>query len=792
MLAMSAGVSAQDAQVLINLAEIEKVNVTAQKRVQDVQDVPISISTLSASTIADLDISDVTQASKLIPNVMMDNTSPFAGSSSILSAYIRGIGQNDFAFNLEPGVGVYVDGVYYARTLGAVVDTLDLDRIDVLKGPQGTLFGKNTIGGAISITSRAPQDIQQMRAELTGGSFGRTDIRVSADIPLSENWLSQVSFSSKQRDGYQDLIDFPGSEAFNTDTGRFNTVNKQRSADDAKGGQDEINGRVKFQYQADEDFTLTLSADFTRVDETALPTTLLQMDVLPGGVLGLYNTCISTPADTLEQLGLGAACGPRATVGSALAGVNIDDNPDNDRLLFTDAFITGSTDVAYKGGSNFSVLDAWGVSAIMEWQLPDQMMLKSITAYRDLESQFGMSTIPSPITGSDISFDMRQDQISQEVQLTGTGFNDALQWATGLYYFHEDGTLLDTVIFGEGLIQIYGLNSLDNESIAAFTHLNYRLNNHWGLTFGARYTHEEKELEGGQRELNQFALKLGFPSFLLPDQSDLTRIYPLGVQTLDFDNFKIKAGAEYYPNEQTMVYLSYSEGFKSGGWTTRLTAPIEENIAPTFDPEEAKSIELGLKAEFWDDSVQLNMAAFATDYSDVQVMASRGLTPYFDNAAQNDIYGFEVESQVLLNNDLYMNLSYGYLDAKFDEVDEDGEIIVGTRQINSPEHSANARLRHYLPLDSGAELISMIGWSFTSQTTNNNLATELLKQSSVAQYDLAVKYVSAEGDWHLTLRGDNLSDEQVIVNGVFSDTYVTTSAVYTAGRTWSLTLGVHY
>jgi iron complex outermembrane recepter protein len=158
-------------------AGLEVISVTAQKRVENVQEVPITISAVSADSIRDNDISNVTEISAFIPNVEMDATSPFAGSSSVLSAFIRGIGQNDFAFNLEPGVGLYVDGVYYARTIGAVVDTLNLERIEVLKGPQGTLFGRNTIGGAISITTRAPDEDFNFQTETTLGSSKRQSIQ---------------------------------------------------------------------------------------------------------------------------------------------------------------------------------------------------------------------------------------------------------------------------------------------------------------------------------------------------------------------------------------------------------------------------------------------------------------------------------------------------------------------------------------------------------------------------------------------------------------------------------------
>ncbi|MDP5134171.1 MAG: TonB-dependent receptor, partial [Paraglaciecola sp.] len=291
-------------------AGLEVISVTAQKRVENVQEVPITISAVSADSIRDNDISNVTEISAFIPNVEMDATSPFAGSSSVLSAFIRGIGQNDFAFNLEPGVGLYVDGVYYARTIGAVVDTLNLERIEVLKGPQGTLFGRNTIGGAISITTSAPDEDFNFQTETTLGSFNRQDIRVSADVPLSDNLFSQFSFSSKRRDGYQKRIHFAGAEQFINDVGKFNTVENQASYGNQSGAENGTNARLKLLYRASSDIDITWTSDMSHTNESAAPSSLIAVNS-EGSLASLYNTCIGLDVATLEQIGLGVACGVR-------------------------------------------------------------------------------------------------------------------------------------------------------------------------------------------------------------------------------------------------------------------------------------------------------------------------------------------------------------------------------------------------------------------------------------------------------------------------------------------------
>src|SRR5450631_50181 len=186
---------------------LEEITVTALKRTENIQQVPIAITAFSADVLQQKGITNISQLSDLTPNVSLDAGAPFSGSDTVLSAYIRGIGQDDFAFNLDPGVGVYVDGVYLARSVGANTTMLDVDRVEILKGPQGTLFGRNSIGGAISIVTRDPGNEFNVKGEVTTGSYDRFDTKLSLDVPLiSDKLLSTISFSSEQQEGYQRVI----------------------------------------------------------------------------------------------------------------------------------------------------------------------------------------------------------------------------------------------------------------------------------------------------------------------------------------------------------------------------------------------------------------------------------------------------------------------------------------------------------------------------------------------------------------------------------------------------------
>ena len=300
---------------------IEEIVVTAQKREQNVQNVPIAITAFTAETLKDKGVGDIGALTRFAPNVNLDTGSPFSGDTSVLSASIRGIGQDDFAFNLDPGVGVYVDGVYLARTIGANQSLLDIDRIEILKGPQGTLFGRNTIGGAISIVTHTPGTEKRFLGSLTTGSFNRRDISVSGDFPVTDNFLTTLSFSSQTRDGYQKVVPFPA----NSELGRVPWVVDPQTAfpkagydtSRTNGGQNLQVIRGKALWKVSDNFNITISGDYAHENQSSFPETVLDVttpagnnlptvfDAWPPGPYGFmgaqYNYCISTPAALLNN-----------------------------------------------------------------------------------------------------------------------------------------------------------------------------------------------------------------------------------------------------------------------------------------------------------------------------------------------------------------------------------------------------------------------------------------------------------------------------------------------------------
>lgn len=356
---------------------IEEIIVTAQKRAQNVQDVPIAISAFAGNALKERAVADVSSLSNISPNVTLDAGSPFSGSSSVLSAYIRGIGQSDFAANFDPGVGVYLDGVYLARTVGANLDLPDVERIEVLKGPQGTLFGRNTIGGAISIVTRDPGDEFAFRGDITTGRYNRLDINAGVDLPVSETLALSVTGASRHRAGYLKRIPFPDAGNYLNDSDdAFRSNGLDRSS--REGGQSEWSLRGKLFWEPTDRLKIRIAGDYLNQDQQGTANKLVKTTSdMPSTLAFLYNTCIGLPADALAGAGLTDLCASRGTplnpgqMIGGIGGANVDADPFNDRLPYDDRFLTDSIDTSYATGINFSKMKAWGLSANIDFDLAD-------------------------------------------------------------------------------------------------------------------------------------------------------------------------------------------------------------------------------------------------------------------------------------------------------------------------------------------------------------------------------------------------------------------------------------
>lgn len=783
-------------------AGIEEIVVTAQKRSQNVQDVPIAITAVSAAMIKNSNINSVADLSKLAPNVQLDQSAPIFSSSQILTGFIRGIGQNDVSSSLEPGVGIYLDGAILARSIGANVDLLDVERIEVLKGPQGTLFGRNTIGGAISIVTRDPSHEFAVRAEATVGSRDRVDVRGTIDIPLGETFFSQLSLSRRIQEGYQRVIPFPGDPRV-TDEYNLNII--PRNSEDHRGGTDSLSVRGKLKWEASPDLTFKVTGDYSRADEQAGAVSLVATDINPLApaptYAAVYNSCISAPGALFQAGGplafLAPICGPRgggvpgAAALPGLAGYNFANA--TPRLLFGNQYITNDIDTTYGNGANRSLVRTWGVTGQIDLKLSNALSLKSITAYREVKGDLANDIDGSPIMIATTLSRLREKQFSQELQLNVDAWDGRIKSVIGLYYFWEKNENLENAYLSEGLGQFYGPYQNNNKSYAAYTHNNLQLTDGLSLTLGARYTKDKKVFEAAQSDINLSLLKLGlFTAGQLPNPADPTRLYPLGVQRDTYDNFSVRLGAEYKISRDIMIYGSYAEGFKSGGYTTRLSIPTPGNVPPRFDPETAKTFEAGAKTEFFDRRLQLNIAGFHTDYDNLQIIVVRGISPFIENAGKAKIDGFEVEAIARPIPEIRLNGSVGYVNARYTELDPGVTVSLNDRFVNTPEWTGFVGADVDLWSGLGGTFTAHGDYSYKSRIARDAVNTAALVSSAQNIVSASLRWTQKDGPLEFKVGVKNLTDDRYIVTGTQVDAVGATTVNYSPPREYYATISFDF
>ena len=902
-IALLGGVTVQAQQQ----GRIEEIVVTAQKRAENVQDVPIAITAYTNETLQKKGITSITHLSALTPNVNLDGGAPFSGDSSVLSASIRGIGQDDFAFNLDPGVGVYLDGVYLARTIGANQNLLDVDRIEILKGPQGTLFGRNTIGGAINIVTHTPSDEFNVTGQLMLGNYNQRNLQVMMDMPISDNLLTTISASSQTQDGYQDVMAYPSDSSIGMNAyrvmGQADMPRAPGTHTSAKGGGKDLQSvRAKILYHMTDNFDVTISADATHEDQSGMSNTVrgvftLNQDhyidpnsagageLFGGPLMGnFYNMCITTPTTALAAGPFNATnglCGPlgvgtwNSTTGKfrgngftggvpALAGngaVGVPNavlqgiinayggvlQPDGTYLLTGGGVVTmagtygtprfggsviypgqtprlywdmqntqtGNIDRTFSNGSSFARYNAYGASITLDWDLANEMHLKSITGWRRIKWDIGTDLDGMPESQQEVTDEQKQWQISQELQLTGKAFDDKLDYVLGLYYFHEQGYVHDFVPFNTAYLWIYDFNNdVDTDSYAIYTHLDYQVTDKIGFTFGARYSIEEKHFQGGQADLNGFSYKIsgcldpvadantfaafaGVPAGVscqallgFPEASNPLRYFPATNDKQSWDVFTPTVGVQYHINDDMMAYFSYSEGFKSGGWTTRLSNPITNAADSRFDPEYDTTYEIGLKSTWFDGHLRADLAGFFSQYNGIQINVQEGPSPVYQNAGDAEIKGIEAEFQSIFDNGFALNVNVGYMDAQYVRLEScllyvgcdpangsayspiwggfgDGSIagVPKSKLPKTPEYKLTVSPSYEYNLSNGSSLLFLMDYTHTAAMENTAPNTPLLHRPATDMVNASVHWTPSSQKYELVAGASNLTNTRYTIVG---------------------------
>ena len=734
-------------------AQLEEIVVTARKRNESLQDTPISITALSSEDIKLRGIGDASEIADYTPNLVFDFTSAINPTSSAAAIYIRGVGQPDWSLPTDPGVGLYLDGVYIARSVGGVMDVVDVQNIEILRGPQGTLFGRNTIGGAINIVTKKPDDEFGGDVSVSAGSFNRVNVRGQVNVPVSDQFAFNAAVSSKKADGF---------------------VKNQLPGQPDWGDEDSLSWRAAARWRPAENVDVNFSYDGTRERETH--TSNIHLVNHEDAFLALvFNGVLGPPdiASNPTRFGIvpDAVCADFAdasrltnpTCFNSQWTVTRDDPYRTWGLLQTNVPELNSN--ASRPLQPAADLDLDGFGLNIDWSINDNLDFVSITSVRSLEGFWVRDEDGSPAEIVSTVNDFEQDQFSQEFQLKGTAKDGALSWIAGVFYFEEDGCHLDLVFLYGATFSSGGC--IDNTSTAIFAQGTYDFNEDWSLTFGARYTDEEKSFTPEQFVARDelFGFPVGF------------EILPNTKATVDVTEPDFHLNLSRHFGENTMGYVSYSDSFKGATFTQRIFPPRPD--IPTAQPEFVESYEIGFKTTFMDNRVRLNGAAFFSDYTDIQVTvledASAGNTTA--NAASGEISGFELELAARPTDNLGLELGVGFLDAKYTEVGgiaEAAGLTADLKFINTPEWSINSAINYDFVLNNGWTITPRLEYNFNSEIFNDSQNFATIRQASVGLVNASISARSDDGRWAVRAHGKNLGDELVIISG-FSDPFFSAS-----------------
>jgi iron complex outermembrane receptor protein len=752
-------ISASDNQWLM-----EEITVTARKREEGLQDAPLSVSAFTAEDLEYRGVTNISEIAAFTPNLVFQNNPSFGGASNAAAIYIRGIGQKEFLPTTEPGVGLYVDGVYIARSVGAILDLIDIERVEVLRGPQGTLFGRNTIGGAINITTKKPEEEFAGELELDYGSENKINLKGYANFGLTETLFASVNLASFQQDGYVDRTD-------GTDLG-----------DD-----DTITGRVALRWLAAENVEVNFSVDSTRDREN-------------GPALNLVGINLGNPVDpdtppfaVLHNIGANmAAGGPPVPCAIPPAPLNLDVPGCYDNRYLASEGDNQGTAPAY------SDTDIMGTNLTVDWQINDDLIFKSITAFRDLESEFARDGDHSPHTISEFVDLMDQDQFTQELQLLGSGIDSRLDWIVGTYYFEESGNNINLLDFTASRFRSGG--KFDNESWAAFIQASYDLTDNLSLTAGLRYTDETKQFLPDQIIFENKFAGTGTP-LDAPFLQAGSRILPFLRKEIDISETSPHINLAYNYNNGLMIYGTYSEGFKSGGFSQRVFPPIvppftappgtpDIDLIPTFEPEFVEVYEMGFKWTAADSQLKLNGAIFHTEYDDMQIQVFTSVAPVTKNAAIAEIDGFELELKALSDSGWFTELSVGYVDAAYTEIDEATTFVAKDNDFDRvSDWSVSGAISKDFSLDSNGLITARLDWSYHSSFFNDTFNTpQIAQDDSYEIVNANIVWLDAGEQWRVTLGVNNLLDDDYLITGIIGDAFQSYETMENRGREYWLSV----
>ena len=696
--------------------ELEPIIVTARRREEEIQGTPVSVVSLTSRELEARSLTNLRGLQNFVPNLT------FAPSQNVGDAsgniFIRGIGQEDFLAGNEPGVGFYLDGIYVARTMGTLMNLLDLSRVEVLRGPQGTLYGKNAIGGAINVISTEPGADFDAYARLIVGNLDRFELRGMANAPLTDEMFVRLSVGRTSRDGYLKRFKAP-----------FEPTAIAETDHRSEGSVDSLAGRFQLRWLASPSLTIDLAADASRRRGTQSATHVDAIDprfgILP---------------DVNDLIGQGILQGPEIT--GALA-------PDD--LL-----------KSYAGGGNSISQNVEGVAATVAKEIGAHS-IRLIASHRRLRSH-----VETDLDGTwypILQNDFRERHHQNSIELQATGSLGRLTYTAGLFGLWErthtssgrGAGRLDVLYLcgcfyppGGRPVLLSTDRDLSGESYAAYAQASLPMANRLSATLGGRFSHERKRMDVDLVQLH-------------PDTFELTdTIFRSGASNGRWNALTWRAGLEFQATADLMLYSSAAKGYKSGGFNGRPVVTLPNLGLNEYDPETAVTFEIGMRSQWFGRKLRLNGTLFHSSYRDIQLrqqsFVDGVLTTLVENAARARIRGLEIETEARLGGGLRVRLAYGHLDPKYLDVGQVPNLTVDTAFQRTPRHSFNASLDYSVLL--GRNSLELHGdYSYRSHEQFQLLASDFDQPG----YGLLGARVTLRGPvdrWSVALFGINLTDKR--------------------------------
>ncbi len=788
---------------------IEEVLVTAQKRSESLTEVPIAISVFGSDSVDKTGVQELRELGEYIPNLLVSQT-----TDNNAKIVIRGVGANARNIGFDSRVGVYLDGVYLGQGPALNQDLVDLHHIEVLRGPQGTLFGKNTVAGAISMISKKPGPEFEAKVTANVANYDGLELKGSANIPISDIVSARVSLSHRKRDGFITNIYDPshvpttanvvhpalgvlfglplcdslgGSTPAGCVTG---PVGPDAAPDTSRkaGSQDTQSYRAQLRIQPSDMLDINFAIDGLESDR----------DILLGEPL------TDTFGSTLDYFA-----------------------PEMDEVSFSER--------------SWEVRDIFGANLNVDYVFENGYSLRSITGYRDTEITYHNDTDTSALDFLWIDYTEDYEQTSQEFQLISPDDAD-LKYVVGLYYYKQDAlTIRDAVtgnagwLFGMGPGDgAFNDGTVDTSSIALFLDGSYQFNDLWRLGFGFRYTDETKDVLWDLDGSRSGVFNIGST--------------PAGgyVDSHTDTHFAPAVSISYALGDNANLYAKYSSGFKSGGFNLDYITQVDLDAGIIFDKETVDSFELGLKGKFLDNRLSFNAAAFMANYDDYQVnqFFDLGFDPVsgtqltsirITNAAKVETSGVELEATFNATSELSFNGSLGFLNAEFDDfpggtsvevadasvpggVRRESVNAAGNKLPSAPDFSASLGIQ-YLKRMGGmdADLLVRLDANHTGSyfTTIENESVRDLNgmHGAIFTFDFAhhgvpaqtaygeveahtvlngrIGLVDAGEAWEVYLWGRNITDKRVYVD-YFRDFFGSLSAAPNTPRTYGIEATYHF